>query len=93
MGCVPSLMQHPKWFESNVDPKMGDVVLYFKLEKEFKSLYQDGLITDLKVSRDGRITQVDTSTKTIMKMLTVRQIEVPEKYVFTHLRNLGSSES
>ena len=58
-SCVPSLMQHPKWFRSDIDPKIGDVILFLKSEKEFESIYHYGLITDLKVSRDGKIRQVE----------------------------------
>ena len=58
-SCVPQLMQHPKWFKSDIDPKVGDIVLFLKSEKEFECIYQYGLITDLKVSRDGKIRQVE----------------------------------
>ena len=58
-SCVPQLMQHPKWFKSDIDPKIGDIVLFLKSEKEFESIYQYGIITDLKVSRDGKIRQVE----------------------------------
>ena len=56
-------MQHPKWFRSDVDPKVGDVILFLKSEKEFESIYQYGMITDLKVSRDGKIRQVEIEYK------------------------------
>ena len=58
-SCVPSLMKHPKWFRSDVDPKVGDIILFLKSEKEFESIYQYGVITDLKASRDGKIRQVE----------------------------------
>ena len=62
-SCVPALMQHPKWFRSDVDPKVGDVILFLKSEKEFESIYQYGMITALKVSRDGKIRQVEIEYK------------------------------
>ena len=52
-------MHHPKWFKSDSDPKVGDIVLFLKSEKEFEQIYQYGLIKDLKVSRDGKIRQVE----------------------------------
>ena len=58
-SCVPSLMHQPKWFKSDYDPKVGDVVLFLKSEKEFEQIYQYGLITDLKISRDGKIRQLE----------------------------------
>ena len=56
---VPSLMHHPKWFNSERDPKIGDVVLFLKSEREFDKQYQYGIICDVKKSRDGKIRQVD----------------------------------
>ena len=58
-SCVPTLMHHPKWFKSDSDPQVGDVVLFLKSEKEFEQIYQYGLIKDLKVSRDGKIRQLE----------------------------------
>ena len=37
----------------------SDVVLFLKSEKEFEQIYQYGLITDLKISRDGKIRQLE----------------------------------
>ena len=58
-SCVPNLMIHPKWFRSDIDPQVGDVVLFLKSDKEFEKLYQYGIICDTKRSRDGKIRQVD----------------------------------
>ena len=52
-------MIHPKWFRSDIDPQVGDVVLFLKSDKEFEKLYQYGIICDMKRSRDGKIRQVD----------------------------------
>ena len=59
ISYVPDLMFQPKWFKSDRDPKVGDVVLFLKSQKEFEKLYQYGVICDLKVSRDGKIRQVE----------------------------------
>ena len=56
---VPLLMFQPKWFKSDRDPKIGDVVLFLKSESELDKQYQYGIISDLKVSRDGKIRQVE----------------------------------
>ena len=58
-SCVPNLMIHPKWFRSDIDPQIGDVILFLKSDKEFEKLYQYGIIADVKRSRDGKIRQVD----------------------------------
>ena len=52
-SCVPTLMHQPKWFKSDIDPKVGDVVLFLKSDREFNKIYQFGVITDLKTSRDS----------------------------------------
>ena len=59
ISYVPHLMFQPEWFKSDRDPKVGDVVLFLKSNKEFNKQYQYGVISDLKVSRDGKIRQVE----------------------------------
>ena len=59
VSYVPSLMFQPKWYKSDRHPKIGDVVLFLKSEKEFDKQYQYGIIAGLKVSRDGKIRQVE----------------------------------
>ena len=59
VSYVPGLIIQPKWFNTDRDPKVGDVILFLKSDKEFEKLYQYGIISDLKVSRDGKIRQVE----------------------------------
>ena len=59
ISYVPTLILQPKWYQSDRDPKIGDVILFLKSEKEFERKYQYGIITDIKVSRDGKIRQVE----------------------------------
>ena len=59
ISYVPTLMIQPKWFNSDRDPKKGDVILFLKSDKEFNKKYQYGIISDLKVSRDGKIRQIE----------------------------------
>ena len=56
---VPNLMLQPKWFRSNKDPKIGDVILFLKSDKEFERIFQYGMIYDVKASRDGLIREVE----------------------------------
>ena len=58
ISCVPSLMIQSKWFKSERDPKIGDVILFLKSDKEFDKIYQYGLIHGLKRSRDEKIRQI-----------------------------------
>ena len=59
VSYVPTLMVQPKWFDTARDSKVGDVVLFLKSEREFDKQYQYGIITDCKVSRDGKIRQIE----------------------------------
>ena len=59
ISYVPTLILQPKWYQSDRDPEIGDVILFLKSEKEFERKYQYGIITDIKVSRDGKIHQVE----------------------------------
>lgn len=59
VSYVPTLILQPKWFKSDRDPKVGDIVLFLKSDKEFEKLYQYGMIVDLKTSRDGKIRQIE----------------------------------
>ena len=52
-------MFQPKCYKSDRGPKIGDVILFLKSEKEFDKQYQYGIIADLKISRDGKIRQVE----------------------------------
>ena len=52
-------MMQPKWFRSVRDLKKGDVVLFLKSDKEFYKQYQFGMISDIKISRDLKIRQVE----------------------------------
>ena len=56
---VPSLVFQPKWFNSDTNPKIGDVVLFLKSEKEFDKHYQYGIISDVQKTRDGRIRKLE----------------------------------
>ena len=59
ISYVPTLMFQPKWFQSDRDPKVGDIILFLKSEKDFEKIYQYGIICDLKRSRDGKIRSLD----------------------------------
>ena len=64
ISYVPSLMLQPKWFQSDMDPKVGDVILFLKSDKEFDKQYQYGIISDLKLSRDYKIRRIEIEYQT-----------------------------
>ena len=48
-------MRQPKWFMSDRDTKVGDVVLFLKSDKEFDRQYQYGMVKSVTVDKDGKI--------------------------------------
>ena len=52
------LMHQPKWFKSDEDIQVGDVVLFLKSDKEFEKQYQYGMVKDVKLNIDLKIRKV-----------------------------------
>ena len=59
VSYVPSLVPQPKWFDTNRNIAVGDIVLFSKSDKEFENVYQYGLVKVIHVSKDGLIRSVD----------------------------------
>ena len=55
---VPKLMHQPKWFRSDRDIKICDVVLFTKKEGSISSIYQYGMVHEIEPSKDGLIRRV-----------------------------------
>ena len=55
---IPTLVHQPKWFRSDRDIKIGDVIFFLKPDKEFEKTHQYDLIKDVKVSKDKKIRKV-----------------------------------
>ena len=89
-SCVPNLMFHPKWFKSDSDPREGDVVLFLKSDKEFQKLYQYGIITFCKRSRDGKIREVEIEYRNLTEHVKRRTTRGTREVVIIHpLGELG----
>ena len=56
--CVPKLMEQPKWFVSNKDIQVGDIVLFLKKEGELCNTYQYGKVSAVQKGRDEKIRSV-----------------------------------
>ena len=58
---VPNLIEQPKWFVSDRDIRVGDVVLFLKSDKEFDRQYQYGLVITTVCGRDGltRVVEIE----------------------------------
>ena len=52
---VPKLISKPKWFKSDEDLKVGDVVLFLKKEREYAGNYQYGIVKEVEIGRDQKI--------------------------------------
>ena len=52
---VPKLMHHPKWFQTDRDIKVGDIVLFLKQENQLSSTYKYGMISDLSRTSDDKV--------------------------------------
>ena len=55
---VPKLMHQPKWFQSDRDIKICDIVLFIKKDGSIASTYQYGMIHEIEPSKDGLIRKV-----------------------------------
>ena len=55
---VPTLMSQPKWFRSDKDLKVGDVVLFLKKDNTLESNYQFGMVDSISAGRDEKIREV-----------------------------------
>ena len=49
ISYVPTLMMQPKWFRSDKDPKMGDIILFLRSDREFGKQYQFGIISGVQI--------------------------------------------
>ena len=87
---VPTLMHQPKWFKSDRDPKVGDVILFLKSDKEIEKIYQYGMITDLKVSRDNKIREIEIEYQNVNEATKRRTKRGTREVVVIHpVQELG----
>ena len=84
ISYVPTLMIQPKWYNSDRDEKVGDVVLFLKSEKEFDKQYQYSMITGTKVSRDGKIREVEVEYRNYNENIKRRANRDVQEIVVIH---------
>lgn len=56
---VPKLMLQPKWFKSNDNIRIGDVVIFLKNDSPLCNTYQYGMVHSVDVSKDGKVRKVE----------------------------------
>ena len=59
ISYVPTLIKQPKWFNSDRDIKLGDVIIFLKSSKEFEKQYQYGLVKSVSVGKDNKIRKIE----------------------------------
>ena len=87
---VPTLVPQPKWFVTNRNISVGDVVLISKSDKEFEHLYQYGRVSQVFPGKDGRIRSVEVeyqNNNEKTKRTTKRGVR--ELVIIHHVDELG----
>ena len=84
ISCVPKLMSQPKWFKSDRNSRVGDIVLFLKSDKEFHKQYQYGIITYVKVSKDGKIREIEVEYQNYNEAVKRRTIRSVREVVVIH---------
>ena len=77
ISYVPTLVQQPKWFNSDEDIKTGDVILFLKSDKTFDKQYQYGLVKNVVVGRDGKVREIEVEYQNhneTIKRCTIRGV-------------------
>ena len=87
VSYVPTLVPQPKWFKTDWDIAVGDIVLFSKSDKEFENLYQYGIVKVLYTGKDGLIRTVgveyqnaseDTKRSTkrgVLEIVVIHQVD------------------
>ena len=102
ISYVPKLIKKPKWFVTERNLCVGDVVLFLKSEQELDRIYQYGIVTATVQSRDGTIRLVEVEYQNLgenIKRRTNRGVrelvvihQVGEIDLSKELYELGKSE-
>ncbi|XP_066915555.1 uncharacterized protein [Clytia hemisphaerica] len=58
LNHVPNLMDQQKWFTSNHNIQIGDIVLFKKSDSSISKTYQYGIIASIQPGKDGVIRKV-----------------------------------
>ena len=59
ISYVPTLVPQPKWFRTDRNISVGDVVLFSKSDKEFENVYQYGMVKSTRISKDGLVRSIE----------------------------------
>ena len=81
LSYVPKLIEKPKWFNTERNLCVGDVVLFLKSEQEFDRIYQYGIVTTTVQSRDGIVRLVEVEYQNPGETSNVAPIEVSASWL------------
>ena len=63
VSYVPTLVEKPKWFTTEYNISVGDIILFLKSEQEFDRQHQYGIVSKVTVGRDSVVRLVEISYK------------------------------
>ena len=100
---VPKLMDQPKWFCSDRDGKICDVVLFIKTDDSVVNTYQYGMVSEIELSRDGLIRKVVIkyrkssenidrfTTRAVRELVLIHQVD--EMHIMEELGKVATTSS
>lgn len=87
INCVPKLILQTKWFKTDSDISIGDLILFLKKEGDLNTTYQYGKVIDCPLGKDGKIRKVKvtyrnhnedidrTTTRAVRELIMIHPIE------------------
>ena len=105
VSYVPELIKMTKWFKSDEQIKVGDVVLFTKSDKAFETQYQYGLVTHIYESRDGFVRKAEieyqnhsentkrTTVRGVRELVVIHKFEETSIDEILFKANLGHSSN
>ena len=103
VSYVPLVMERPKWYESNREACVGDIVLFLKETQVFDLQYQYGRVINLKRGTDNKVRTVEveyqnhtekvkrTTTRGVRDLVIIHQVdELSSHDTVFYLRSLAA---
>lgn len=103
VSYVPLLMERPKWYESDREVCVGDVILFLKDAQSFDLQYQYGKVVKVKRGTDNKVRTVEveyqnhtektkrTTTRGVRDIVIIHQVdELPSQDTVFYLRSLAA---
>ena len=99
ISYVPTLIERPKWHDTDQEISVGDVILKFlKSEQEFDLQYQYGIVKSVNKGKDGRVRTIEveyqnhnekikrTTTRGVRDVVLIHRVdELSSQHTFYYL--------